>query len=323
MKILFLSDATVSSVIRQELVAKELHKKYGHETYIYNLKQGVQKKQLEGYDAYFFIRPTKGVDQIIQGIRMYMPGKFIVVDQDDCFDEIPKTHIAYNLLGAGNPEQKDITRRCMAMADVVTVSTPQLKKYYSEFNPVVISNGWSLENEGWSKVIKKDSFVIGWAGTITHREDFKLAQQGIMDILNEFPQIKIVIGVDEEIYKRFTKIPEKQKVYVPMLTYPKYIYLVKSFNVLLAPLVNDKFNQFKSDIKLVEAGAACIPWVASPIENYKDWQLGGTITNDFYAGIKNYMNIIENITEGGIGYTKALDREMHNLVDEWNDILRR
>jgi glycosyltransferase involved in cell wall biosynthesis len=322
MKILFLSDDTVSSVIRQELVAKAMHKKFGHETYIRKISQGIQKEDLLGYDAYFFIRPVKGIDEILQGLRAYIPEAFIIVDQDDCFDKIPKSHVAYNYLGAGNPEQKNITLRSMAIANKVVVSTTQLQEYYSQFNPYVISNGWNSDDD-WDKPIDRYGITIGWTGTITHREDFKLIEEPVKDILNDYPYVKLIIGVDEEIYKRFSKIPENQKVFVPMMPYHRYVWKIKTFDILLAPLVNDEFNQFKSDIKLVEAGAAGIPWVASPIKNYEDWGVGGIITRDYYNGIELYINKNINHMVGTLGKTAADKREMNFLVDQWNNLLRR
>ena len=321
MRILFLTDGTVSSVLRQELPAKALNRLQKEETYIANISR-VNKKDLEGYHMYCFIRPTYGVDQIIAYIKVSNPNAYIIVDQDDCFDLIPKHHVAYNNLGKGNPHQMDATKRAMDAADLVIVSTKQLQEYYSEFNPIIVPNGWSKHDRGWSQDIKKDHFVLGWAGTITHREDFKLMRNSILQILEEFPEVKIVIGNDEVIYNSLDKIPEDQKLFVPMLGYQKYIYLLKSFDLFLVPLVNDKFNQYKSDIKLVDAGAANIPYVASSIENYCNWKVGGIITNDYYGAIKNYIldPDLRN-KDRELGNKSAQEREIDIISKQWKQFI--
>jgi glycosyltransferase involved in cell wall biosynthesis len=60
-----------------------------------------------------------------------------------------------------------------------------------------------------------------------------------------------------------------------MMPFDMYPSLLAHFDVLLAPLCDNAFNNAKSDIKLLEAGIRRIPWVASPRAAYTEWGAGG------------------------------------------------
>lgn len=325
MKIRFFSDMTVSSTIRQELPAQSLYNR-GHEVSITNVYR-VAKQAVDDCDAYCFIRPTAGVDDLIRDIRKDHPRSKIIVDQDDCFDLIPTHHVAYEKLGKGNPRQKIATERSMELADVVTVTTKQLAGYYEKYNPVILPNTWSKKHK-WDIVIPHTGIVIGWAGTITHREDFKIAQKALIQILNEFIEVKVVIGNDIKIYEALqTNMGywcNRIKL-MPMLPYYDYPALIRCFDILIAPLTTEKFNEFKSDIKLIEAGAAGIPFVASDMPNYLDWGGGGLYAHnntDFYTHLKTLIKDRDlRVSYGSEGYKLAQERELEKFTDKLEMLL--
>lgn len=328
MKILVLSDMTVSSVIRQQMPAEVLVRKYNHDINIASVFK-LDDSILTGYDLYWLIRPTEGVAKLMDFIRSKInPKAKFLIDQDDCFDAIPKTHVAYKFLGKGNPSQQGACLEAMMRADIVTVSSSQLRDYYAQFNPRIVPNGWTNLNAMWKQenCPKHDGIIIGWAGTITHREDYKMAHPAVQQIMAEYPETKIVIGNDEEIFNLYRKIPLSRKAYVPLLPYGSYPGLVMNFTILLAPLKNDEFNQYKSDIKLVEAGAAMKPYVASAVPNYKAWGVGGLLAEtpeEFYTHLKTLVTDEKLRKSLAVkGHKKALGREVNELVDNyWSKIV--
>jgi glycosyltransferase involved in cell wall biosynthesis len=327
MKILFVSDMTVSSVIRQQMPGEAIFRLFDHTVSMANVFD-LRDDILTGHDVYCFIRPTVGVEKVMDYIRTKInPKAFFVVDQDDCFDLIPKHHVAYQYLGKGNPQQEGATKSAMMRADVVTVSTPQLAEYYRQFNPRVLPNGWSTRNPKWQIENKNQGIVIGWAGTVTHREDFKMVSEALLRLTREFSQVQILIGVDEKIFDLFRKVSSDRKAFIPMLPYNSYPGLVKQFHILLAPLQVDPFNRFKSDIKLVEAGAARVPFIASPTENYLAWGVGGLFAStpeEYYSHLKQL--ILEPETRQALadaGAVKAATREIDVIVAQvWSEILQ-
>lgn len=62
---------------------------------------------------------------------------------------------------------------------------------------------------------------------------------------------------DKYYYKRIWSMPIEE-----------YATVYNEFDIVLAPLENNKFNQMKSPLKLLEAGAHSLPVVASPIYPY-------------------------------------------------------
>jgi glycosyltransferase involved in cell wall biosynthesis len=211
----------------------------------------------------------------------------------------------------------------MMDADLLTVSTRELAKRFDFFNRniQVIPNGWSADNPYWKRFYPHDGVHIGWAGTITHREDFKLCLSALLEVTRRYPEAKIFIGGDVEIYQMLKQVPEKQKFFLPMMTYEDYPHMLGFFDILIAPLIDDEFNRAKSDIKLVDAGAKGIPWVASSIEFYREWKDGGYIAgykDDWIQALSHLVRMPGHREDvGEWGHKKALTREMGTLVHTW------
>jgi hypothetical protein len=111
-----------------------------------------------------------------------------------------------------------------------------------------------------------------------------------------------------------------------MLPYDLYPVMLGYWDVLLAPLKDDEFNQSKSDIKCVDAVAKSIPFLASPVQPYWDFgPHGGSIVPDT-AWEKAIENIIthEDLRLANVesGRSMAEEREMGQLVMKWFSAIR-
>jgi glycosyltransferase involved in cell wall biosynthesis len=110
-----------------------------------------------------------------------------------------------------------------------------------------------------------------------------------------------------------------------MVPYDQYPITVGYFDIMLAPLINDHFNNAKSDIKLIDAGAMGIPYVASNIPVYKEWFDGdgnkaGLLSPDdqWYENMKYLVQNKEIRDNMGRAGKKAVKkRDMINLGELW------
>jgi glycosyltransferase involved in cell wall biosynthesis len=321
MRIMFLGEGGVSDSIRCMLPAEYLNRIGFGEAIVQALPLGgTATEVIRDVDVVIYSRPHH-----IELINAYKEtGAKIIVDMDDDFHTIPKKHPGYPYVGWGNPVAIQLLERSIGAADLLTVTTPQLGDRLQKFNThpyKVIPNGWSSHNELWGRKYEHDTVNIGWSGTITHKADFGMCRNSLIEMAIKHENVKIYIGGDFDIYEMLSTVREDQKVYIPMLPYEDYPHALGYLDIWLAPLQNTEFNNAKSDIKLVDAGAKGIPFIASPAPFYVAWGGGGAIASEkmeWLWALDTYITDVELREKlGKAGRELANEREMSVLVNDW------
>jgi len=167
-------------------------------------------------------------------------------------------------------------------ADVVTTSTEVLKETFSRWNQniVVLPNTFvetSLDRGIQNKKKEALPVTIGYAaGSPTHAHDFSVVTDALLKILRTFPgQVRIVFfgfcppvldGVEGVSFREAYK------------DYRTYLYELchSGIDIGLAPLIDNPFNQGKSNIKYIEYGSAAIAGIYSNITPYACVKQGET-----------------------------------------------
>jgi hypothetical protein len=213
------------------------------------------------------------------------------------------------------------------MADHLIVSTPVIKERmqavtgFDDSKMTIIPNGWDNKNPLWNKPIRDPRRIsVGWGGTITHRQDFELILKPVEAFFNSQPSAHLFIAGDPAIYKKFFRLPENRKTFVPMLPYTYYPHFLNGLDILLVPLIDDHFNRAKSDIKLVEAGASSLAYVASSVEQYRKWHEGGflaTNENEWFGAMQMLIDRDVNKLYADRGHKKANKRKLSVLAKQW------
>lgn len=326
MRVLFIGEATVSDEIRCKLPLQHLAKMGFEPGYQQIGYTDSKPAPIEGIDVAIFSRPHH--DSLIATYqRLGVP---VIVDIDDDFEAIPESHPGYNFVGAGDPYYLNKWLNCIHMADLLIVASEELKKRYEVMNTrcKVIPNGWSADHMSWlvKRNIHKDKLMIGWGGTITHREDFRPCISPIKKILREYPETMVFIAGDYEIYKHFINVAEDRKMFCPMVSYAVYPSMLSMYDILLAPLEDNHFNRAKSDIKLVDACAKGIPFVASNVPTYASdkWdQCGIRVEKDGWYNALESLVVDKQLRKSYITNGKAAvkDREMSILAKKWKEAI--
>lgn len=158
-------------------------------------------------------------------------------------------------------------------ADAITASTPYLAdlmhartglKTYTLPNMIspTLWRGSHVE-----RTLTDDQILIGLTGSKTHYEDWRVLETVLPRILDEYPQVHLVLGGYFPNY--FDDLPRTERI--PPISYLEYAQVIKACDVILAPVIpDDPFNLSKSPIKVIEgmgaerklkgikAGAACL-----------------------------------------------------------------
>ena len=200
-------------------------------------------------------------------------GLKIVYDLDDNMWNIPKYNPAYNVF-----VDKEGFRRCAIETNVVTVSTPQLKKVAEEninfrgLEFAVIPNAMDTRIFRPLPALEPDPdrpVLLAWAGTATHSMDLLQVFRELPALLRKEPKMHLAVTgmrVPElEAFDQFHQID-----FVPVSQYPAALASWR-FDIMLAPLEDNPFNRCKSNIKILEAAAMGVPILVSPVTPYSDF----------------------------------------------------
>ena len=200
-----------------------------------------------------------------------MSGTGVLYDLDDDVFNYPDT-----------PEyhEVDIDKVAMDILDMIKLSTAvsvteetlaDSLREKTEKPIYVIPN--SIDFEFWDAPLKKnythDDFIIGWMGGAYHLADFDIIVPVMRYILKKYDYIKFAsIGaVPEELIKEFPDRVLFHK-FMSIDALPDLMHRIK-FTIGLAPLWENKFNDSRSNIRLLQYSVLEIPTVASNFGAYK------------------------------------------------------
>lgn len=220
---------------------------------------------------------------IVIGQRVFMPGpsytwqrlheigrcQLVYEIDDNIFDVDPSSEQVYATFS--RREHQDQVRRNMEIADLVTVTTPDLADVCRQHNDrvAVLPNclpDQILDIDPAIETARTDGDVlIGWQGSPTHRMDFSEIAQPLSRVLRRNPHALMrFIGT---VYP--DSLPPAQVQSIPGAPLLDYYALVAQFDIGLAPLRPHPFNRSKSWLRVLEYAALGVPYVASGMPAYE------------------------------------------------------
>ncbi|PWQ98684.1 HAD-IA family hydrolase [Leucothrix arctica] len=157
----------------------------------------------------------------------------------------------------------------MLKLDSMIVSTPALKSHIEEkyqINCQVIPNKVSAKDI--RKPVPKSGplRLLYSSGTYSHREDFQMIEQELFDYLNDTPSVTLSILGATQSSERILSLSNVSCY--PLLAYSAMLEFIAKHDLMLVPLANDVFNNAKSNVKFVEAGAVGVPVLASNVREF-------------------------------------------------------
>jgi glycosyltransferase involved in cell wall biosynthesis len=178
------------------------------------------------------------------------------------------------LIGAARQVERQARRNFdgfianMRLADLVTVSTDKLRGVYSKHRSDIVVLRNQIEPRDWKDAIadphdKPDDQVwIGWSGSKTHWSDLDEISRAIEEVLQRNTNARLALVGFPEAAALFERVRDRVIVFdwMPIADYRR---VVAAFDVALAPSAALKFNEGKSDIRVLEAALCGLPVVAS------------------------------------------------------------
>ena len=201
-------------------------------------------------------------------------GKKLVMDVDDLFVEVPDWNPAKS---SYRSENLTIHSQIIKMVDLITVTTPKLAEYYKgsaktvKILPNCVDFKLYDDNVNNARIENKDNQIrLLWMGSATHQEDFRIIEDVVTKLIEKYNIKFVVYGQLPEnmIMDKFSPQNIEYHGFTPFNFYYQSLHRINA-TIGIAPLVDIRFNEFKSQLKVLEYGMMGLPVVASDIYPYK------------------------------------------------------
>jgi glycosyltransferase involved in cell wall biosynthesis len=196
-------------------------------------------------------------------------GAKIVIDIDDHW-LLPVHHPNATIARKSN------LSRCIEdqifMADAVITTHQELKNEISKIRPskhvYISANGIDPKEPQMSlEGLKYTSDSVYWQGGSTHLHDLKLLEGAFKGLID----YKLTLGgyYDSDIWREYLKIFNKTNYeYEPITHVDMYAHNYRNKGICVTPLLNNRFNRMKSELKIIEAGWFQKPVISSKVHPY-------------------------------------------------------
>jgi len=166
-------------------------------------------------------------------------------------------------------------------------------------NWYVIPNALDSNESQW-QLKKTHNKRIGWAGGITHFHDLMLTNGCWGDT------VPVIAGFNE--HPEWVKLSDNFRAdYINALPVTDYGLLYDQFDIAIAPLVDNKFNRHKSNLKILEAGLKGLPIFVQNIHPYTDDAEGIFKVDRWDTALRKAETMaVEEVQEAGIGLRKYI-----------------
>ena len=227
---------------------------------------------------------SRGGDSQAIMTRIKQSGAKLVIDIDDDY-RIPQWHILYQnytkekhaeRIFFGLMHADAITTTHYKIADVIRSETGNRNIY-------VVPNGINPEHDQFAnKPTQNKHVTFGWSGSITHFEDVMLMHDSLYSLYkSEFnTRFNFVYGGHEKkdtFSNQILSVLSCKGIAADNIfaTYPatdvfNYANFYDLIDVSLIPLRDNRFNNLKSNLKLIESGFKKKAAIVSDVEPYSD-----------------------------------------------------
>ena len=210
--------------------------------------------------------------------KLKLARKKIVIDYDDTFPITDPRLPDYGICSPGSTNALAV-RQAIDLADAITVPTPELAEYYGKMHrrvvllPNSVDLTWPIFSQRLERVSEK--VTIFWSGWNSHVPNLQIVKPVLRRLLRERDDIVLAVCGTPEVMGVFTGEGFGGRVaQINPVPFAVAMALASIADIVIAPLELTEFNEAKSEIRLIEAGAWSVPALASPVAAYRRFEGG-------------------------------------------------
>jgi glycosyltransferase involved in cell wall biosynthesis len=271
-------------------------------------------------DTLILQRKTSDIQiQFLREYQKYLPEVFKIYELDDPLHLIPEKSIHYGKFPV------DVFQRQVngiQACDRFVVSTEPLAEVFSQYHNNIVVRKNLLPVPTWKHLVgrkvESDLPRVGWGGGTSHQGDLEL----IADVVKHF------YGKVRWVF--FGMLPEMMKPYVtefhsgvPIDVYPAMMASL-GLDLAVAPLESNRFNECKSNLRILEYGACGYPVVASSVIPYVTGLPGvvnvGDSKDDWIGAIEEMLEDRTRLHKRGMQLREAIHKDWMlsgDNLDSW------
>lgn len=275
------------------------------------------------FDAVFMQRPFKPLHVTCAELARAM-GRPLWLDYDDDLFSVPLDNPAHRLYESEGARRN--VAKLASMADVITVSTPALKRRFDALNGDVrvAPNAWNEEIFG--ELTDKPGHLpnIMWRGSHTHQQDVLDYALEITEVAEAFPAWSwTFIGWTPYMCVRYMR-PQTVNIvhHLDPIDYFRFIRKIYP-SICIVPLVRNEFNDAKSNIAWIEATSAGAVTLAPDMA---EWRRPGVVTYDSQQQFKDRLTKLIDVGPEGRAKLWNVSRKHileHLTLAKVNEVRRR
>jgi hypothetical protein len=268
----------------------------------------------KGYDILLINRFLSNIslNQILEWRSKY---KFkLVVDNDDYWNLEP-SHQLYERYKANNISEQIINY--LREADLCTCTHSRLADEIYQYNKnvVILPNALPYGMEQFNdEKIESKLVRLFWSGSGTHKNDIAILKNPLKRCSN-LPIRSVIAGYNEQekpiwdtMISTFTNGLKLNPILYKYADVINYMNAYKDSDIGLVPLVDNKFNSMKSNLKVLEIASKKNPAIVSYVNPYLSLPVHYVKKqSDWYKHIKD------------LTYDKAMREESGNKLFEFCD----
>lgn|GEM_PF-257023 len=160
-------------------------------------------------------------------------------------------------------------RQAFGLVDRIVVSTPDLAEAFAGLHPDIRIARNRLPLNWWKNLPAPRRNTsprprVGWAGGAGHTGDLEMVADVVVELARDVDWVF------------FGMCPERLRPHVAefhpgvdIQTYPRFLARL-NLDLAIAPLEQNRFNECKSNLRLLEYGACAVPVVCSDVGPYRD-----------------------------------------------------
>ena len=227
------------------------------------------------YDIVIFNRFLTSTDAKLL-VKMKLKYNFkLIVDNDDYW-LLPPSHVLYKSYKESNISE--VITEYMRVADLCTCTHERLAEeiYKYNTNVEILPNALPYGKEQFQDdKLDSDMVRLFWSGSGTHAPDMDILRNPIKKI--NFPVKTVIAGYnlgEKHIWDRmigvFTNGLKLNPTIYDYAGVTKYMGAYADSDISVIPLVDNKFNAMKSNLKVLETASKRNPAIVSNVHPYKD-----------------------------------------------------
>lgn len=260
-----------------------------------------------------------GISQIEEG-RYAFSKAFRVIDMDDYYVNVPEKSMHRDAM------PKDVEKLIKVVLDRVdrfVASTAPLADAFSKYHRDIRVMPNYLPVDWWGN-LKAERRVgskprVGWIGGTSHTGDLELLVDVLKELANEVDWI--FMGMCPELLRPYIKEFHKP---VSIESYPEKMASL-NLDLALAPLEQNRFNECKTNLRLLEYGACGFPVICTDIVTFRSGLPVTFVQNETKAwvdAIRMHLSDMDATAKAGDALREAVLRDWMlngSRLEAWRD----